>query len=155
MWTSDKTLEKIDSLSAPAICAVYWSPENIAAWKTNWNPTDIRTGRRGGSTDTVGNPVVTAALSSLTVVVNVGTGLSHPSDRASAIQMFTLLRDGGETYASDEVRAWAVRNGWDPKDARELAEVGQKILEGRRLRAGDTGVFRADSLATWRQEAAR
>lgn len=81
------------------------------------------------------SPVVSAALRSLTAIVNVGTGLSHPSDRSSAVEMFRLLRDDGEAYDPDAVRAWTAQHGWAPADGRELAEVGQELLDRRALRA--------------------
>jgi hypothetical protein len=102
----------------------------------------------------VSNPVVAKALEWLTGSVNVGTGLSHPDDRSSAIHMFRMLRDGGEAYVPDEVRVWAVRHGWTPEDARELAAIGQKILDHRALQADASGAWRSDALDQIRREVA-
>jgi hypothetical protein len=67
--------------------------------------------------------------------------------------MFRMLRDGQESYRSGEVRAWAVRHGWRPEDARELADVAQKVLDRRPLRAGSEGRWREDALEQLRREA--
>jgi hypothetical protein len=66
--------------------------------------------------------------------------------------MFRMLRDGQESYSSGEVRAWAVRHGWRPEDARELGDLAQKILDRRALRAGSDGRWRTDALEQLRRE---
>ncbi len=153
VWTRDRALDKIDTLDAPAICAVAWIPENIAGWKANWSPVDIRSGTSRSAADPLVSPVVEQALEWLTDFVNVGTGLSDPSDRASAVQMFKLLRAAGEAYDPVAVRAWAVRRGWAPVDARALSDVSAKIRDGRALRSGRETMWRADSVAQWRAAA--
>jgi hypothetical protein len=90
VWTHDRDLDKLDELGSPALCAVPWIPDNITGWLENWNPTDLRSRQTAGEDDTDLNPVVAAALEELTAWVNVGTGLSNQSDRASAIQMFRI-----------------------------------------------------------------
>ena len=47
VWTRDKSLEKLDTTGAAAICAAPWLPENIATWKENWNPVDVLSGNPG------------------------------------------------------------------------------------------------------------
>lgn len=155
VWTRDKALDKLDTTGAPAICAAPSNPDNIADWKASWNPVDVRTGQPSGKDTTISNPVVTKGLEYLTSGVNVGTGLTNPTDRSSAIHLFRLLLEGGESYDSEEIRIWAVRNGWDPSDARELAEVAGNVQQGRALRAEPGGRWRDDALEWLRSEAAR
>jgi hypothetical protein len=155
VWTRDKSLDKLDTTGAAAICAAPWNPDNIVDWLANWNPIDVRTGTAAaGRTTVIDNPVVAKALDYLTAMINVGTGLSHASDRSSAIHMFRMLRDGGERYVPADVRIWAVRHGWAPDDARELEEMAQKILERRPLRADDSGSWKDDALNQIRREVA-
>lgn len=154
VWTRDKSLEKLDTTGAAAICAAPWMPDKIADWRANWSPVDVRSGTADESGPVVGNPVVARALEWLTVGANVGTGLADPQDRSSAIHMFRMLRDGGEPYVPDEVRVWAVRHGWAPEDARELATIAQKILDRRGLRADASGGWRSDALEQIRREVA-
>lgn len=152
VWTRDKSLDKLDTTGAAAICAAPWNPDNIADWKANWNPIDVRTGQAAGSDTTVSNPVVSKGLEHLTDRVNLGTGLTHPSDRSSAIQLFQLFVQGGEAYIADEIRAWAVRQGWQPEDARELAEVADKVQQGRKLKSESGRQWRDDYLERLRRE---
>lgn len=155
IWTRDRALDKIDTLDAPAICAVAWSPRNIEGWKANWNPVDVRSGAKRSEADALVSPVVEQALEDLTIFVNVGTGLADPSDRASAVQLFKLLRAAGEPFDPKAVGVWAVRHGWDPVDARQLSDVAAKIRDGRALRAGNETMWRPNVVAQWRAVAAR
>jgi hypothetical protein len=86
------------------------------------------------------------------VAVNLSTGLSHPSDKAAAVQAFRLLRDASERFDASEVQAWAVRNGWRPRHARELAELSQAILDRRPIRGGRMR-WRDDIIEQWREQA--
>jgi hypothetical protein len=153
VWVDDKQLDKLDGLRTPGLCAIPWVRTDIDGWKTNWNPTDVRTGKPGGSEDTVTNPVVVAALEALTGRVNLGTGLGHPSDRASAVQMFKALKNAREDVHPNQVRAWAVRHGWQADDARELGELAQKVKEGRAVRGSKQKMWRDDVVAIWREDA--
>jgi hypothetical protein len=153
VWTNDKSLEKLDVTGAAAIFAAPTHQDSIAAWRANWDPVDVRSGQNSGDGGSVGNPVVAKGLEYLTSGVNVGTGLSHPDDRSSAINLFRLLLAGGERFDPDEVRVWAVRHGWDPADARELADLADKVRHGRQLRTTG-GEWRDDALDMLRREAA-
>ena len=150
VWVRDRELEVIDDLGAPAICALTWSEGNIDAWKEAWGPTDLRSGE-ASATATIDNPVVEAALKSLTGSVNLSTGLSHPSDRDAAIGTFRILQRNGEVFSSAAVRAWAASHGWRADDASELGDLAQKVIEGRRLRGGN--YLRPEVIEIWREEA--
>lgn len=152
VWVDDKELSKLDVVRAPALCAIPWLSTDIAGWKSDWNPIDLRTGAPGGSEQTVSNAVVAQALESLTQRVNLSTGLAHPSDKDSAVGLFRLLREAGEEYDPAQVRAWAVRRGWDPTDARDLADVASKIKAGRQIRTA-TPMWSEGIIERWRADA--
>jgi hypothetical protein len=154
VWVDDRQLDKLDGLRSPGICAIPWVQTDIDGWKTNWNPVDVRTGEPEGSDETIGNPVVVKAMEALTNSVNLSTGLGHPSDKESAIQMLRLLKGAGEDYDPDQLRAWAVRHGWQPHHARSLAEIAEKINMGRRVQGGRRQMWRTDIIDLWREEAA-
>lgn len=152
VWVDDKQLDRLDDLRTPALCAIPWNRVDVDGWKTNWNPTDARTGEPGGRDETVSNPVVVSALTSLTARVNVSTGLTHSSDKSAAVEMFRELKKAGEDFDPDEVRAWAVRHGWRPDHARELAELAQKLKDGQRVQVRERGKWRDDIVAIWRED---
>ena len=156
VWVDDKQLDKLENLGAPALCAIPWNRADIDAWKRAWNPTDLRTGDRPHTADpAVTNPVVLAALESLTIRVNLSTGLGHPSDKAAAVQLFLALRNGGERFDPDQVHAWAASHGWRAAHARQLGELARKIADRRTVRAGQQQAWRPDILTIWRADAQR
>lgn len=155
VWVDDQQLDKLDGLRAPALCAIPWNPDHIDGWKLNWNPTDARTGDPSGHEDTVSNPVVVAALESLTARVNVGDGLTHTSDKAAAVELFKVLTSAREAYEPSEVRAWAVRRGWSAKHARDLSDIAQKVKDGRRVQTRGRGGWRDNVIDVWRDDASQ
>ena len=85
--------------------------------------------------------------------MNVSTGITHPSDRKLAIQIFEILRDGGEEFSPDEVKAWLIaEGGWKASDAQKVAEVAERVLNRKRLRKGPP-IYEKDILRKWRESA--
>jgi len=150
VWKKDSTLEELDDLRPPAICVITWIRGELEDWKAAWGPVDLRSGSAAKPAE-VSNPVALQALISLTASVNLGTGLSHPSDRSTAINTFRILKANAIPFNPDEIRSFAARNGWNAGDATELQDVARKVLEGRRLRS-DT-MLRDDVIDFWREEA--
>ena len=86
------------------------------------------------------NPIVAAAIDSLSGRVNKSTGISHPSDRDAAITLFKILKENGTFYKPDEIRAYLVsKHSWNTKDADQVAKVATDILDNKRLRHGRGG----------------
>jgi hypothetical protein len=152
-WVDDKRLDKLDVLNAPALCAIPWDRTDIDGWKTAWNPANARTGDAAGSGEPVGDPVLRAALKSLSQIVNLSTGITHPSDKASAVQLFRILRTGGVPFRPEEVKAIAVQAGWEPRHARDLASVAERIAAGKVVQARGGTMWREDILDHWRADA--
>ena len=61
------------------------------------------------------------ALLTLTHGINLSTGLTHPSDKESAKRTASALKKSGHQLDPEEIRKWALRHDWAPKDAEELA----------------------------------
>lgn len=151
LWTNDQILEAIEDAFPAAICAIPWARRGIANWVQAWGPVDLRTGQHGARAE-ISNPVVEAAMQSLTSRVNLSTGLGHPNDRTAAIEMLRVLKKAGEEFDPSEIRAWAASHGWRPKDASELEEIAEKVLEGRRLKTDGHG-WKSDIVQYWREQA--
>ena len=151
IWLDDQALTKLDDAAPAAICFVPWAEGDGSLWKTTWRPTDLRTGSPVPAASP-GNPVVEEALRSLTLTVNLSTGLNHPSDREKAIEMFRLLKNAGEAFDPVAVRAWAANNRWSSTGADELAEVAAGVLAGKRYRTSGQW-FRSQIIDDWRKRA--
>lgn len=151
VWVDDDQLTGIERDRPDALCAIPWNRDDIKRWRDAYGPMNMRTGHAtsGGK---VSNPVVEAALRTLTVLVNLSTGLGHPSDKAAGVRTFQILLSGGEMYSRAEVGAWAAANGWGLDGAAELEAVARGVAEGRSFRVERFG-FRDDILDQWRTEA--
>ncbi len=73
------------------------------------------------------------AIKTLSICVNVSTGVTHPFDNARAKELFKALRAEGESLAYDEVRGLALENNWSERHADELAQLAQHIGAGGRV----------------------
>jgi hypothetical protein len=102
------------------------------------------------------DPVVEAALESLTHWVNLGTGLVAPEDKAAAVTDLQTLHRAGYHINPDEVMAWAMRNGWSNRGANELRDVARRVLEGRAFRIMK-GLYKPgpELIAYWKEQAAK
>jgi hypothetical protein len=152
-WPRRNFLDELDSIpNISAILVVPWSMKEIEPWIKMWNATELGMQQVEGAGLKI-NKVVQAALHSLSSTVNKSTGIIHPRDRDAAVQMFTILRDSGERFIPEEVKAWlVVKEGWKAKHAQKVAEVAQQVLEGKRLKQG-APVWKKDILDIWRARA--
>ncbi len=153
-WPTPKFLDKLDSIpNVAAMLVVHWNIEEIRPWIKIWDAAELGTIPQPRREPLVSNPVVVEALKTLTASVNVSTGILHPSDHKLAIEIFEILREGGEDYDPLEVKAWLIREGkWKATHAQTVAELSQKILDGKKMRKGER-VLRRDILTGWREEA--
>lgn len=87
-------------------------------------------------------PLVEEALKSLSVMVNLATGIIHPSDESAAKEYFKALYKEGEPLNGAEITEWAMNNGWQPKHAKELGDLAQKIGSGGRVVVKNKGILR-------------
>ena len=151
-WAHDPLIDKVEEMHPPAICAQPWALNDLSVWRRSWALADPRTGAQV-TTPVKLSDVVTAALEDLTHSVNLGTGLGHPSDKASAVDLLKALHHGGEILDRDAVRAWAAGHGWEPRHAQRLGELAEKVANGVAVRGGrrpsKTEMNR--QLARWRE----
>ena len=151
---SSKFLDELDSIPGiSAMLVVPWNFYEVEPWIRARGAVELGMPLSGQEGPTVQNKVVERALQSLTRTVNLSTGVMHPSDRASAIQMFQILRNAGERFTPEEVKAWLIgKGGWKATHAQDAADIARKVLEGRRLRTGPMRVWADDILEQWRAE---
>lgn len=105
--------------------------------------------------DIVSNKVVLMALKSFARGANRSSGISHQSDKRTAIETFTILKNNNEHYDPREVETWLIeRANWEPEFAEDVAEIARGILEGRRFTSRQRGpMYNENILEVWREEA--
>ncbi|MGD8564153.1 MAG: hypothetical protein PVG03_16555 [Desulfarculaceae bacterium] len=152
IYADDKLLGLVDDLIGPKACIVVpWLMEDIKEWARTWNP-KILGQENQAPTELILEPVVIAALKSLTNRVNLSTGLSHPSDKEAADQMFRILKRNKYHLDPGEIRAWALRNGWSSRGADQLKKLAEKILKLKRVVISKRPVWNERILEMWKKE---
>lgn len=95
------------------------------------------------------SPVIQEALKSLTVRVNLSTGLAHPLDSDSAKELFNILKENGQHLVRAEIEEWASQNGWAARHASALGELGEKIGAGGRVQIQNKGRWKVGIYEEW------
>lgn len=150
-YPTKQLLDMLDDMYGMAeILVVPWRLAEVQYWVATWAPQELGSSVPAPRAISIKNPVVVEALKTLTQTVNLSTGISHPSDRQAAINLFHRLREAGEQFNPSEVRAWLVsQGGWSPQDADQVRSIAESILAGKRLKGG--GRFWADNIVEqWR-----
>lgn len=153
VWLREKSIEVVQDSGAEAVCLVPWAKEDGLVWARGVGASDLMGVEPTAPEPVVSDPVVAIALVSLTRRVNLSTGIVHPMDRSAAVWMFRILRKGGHTWTGDEVKASALRHGWEARHAGELGDMADGFLQGRRYRADKRSAWAADTLKQWRSAA--
>lgn len=87
-------------------------------------------------------PLVEDALKSLAAMVNLSTGIIHPSDESAAKEYFNVLYKEGEPLLCSEITEWTKCNGWKPAYAKDLGKLAQKIGSGGRVVVKNKGMLK-------------
>lgn len=154
LWPGKKGMDKVHDTDASALCVVPWVDENIATWRSAVGAVDLLRPSTPAMSATVADPVVDAALRSLTRRINLSTGLAHPRDKTAAVGMFRILKKAGYQWTGPEFSARAISLGWKAEDARDLGKMAKGTMEGRSFRApGARETWARDILKQWRQAA--
>ncbi|NCS90021.1 MAG: hypothetical protein GW789_14985, partial [Ignavibacteria bacterium] len=136
------------------ILIIPWVLSEMLFWIETWSSQELNSSKPIAKKFNL-DPIVETALKSLTKSVNLSTGLAHPSDRTSTIQMFEILLENNISYNLDEVRAWLVsKGGWRPSDADKVVEIGQGVLDGKNFRTKGR-MWRENIIDIWRLDAAK
>lgn len=134
-WPTPDDLDKIDSFrSMQYLCVVPWVPGEIDVWRAARTATSLANDTPSAGLPAL-DPVVHAAIASITRRVNVSTGIGHPSDKNAAISAFRILQKHGYSWSPESVQATAMALGWNGTDAKDLADVARKVTDRHRFRS--------------------
>lgn len=100
------------------------------------------------------SPLTEQALMTLTMRINLATGLDHYSDDSAAKEILKLLRDEGEYLDGAEIARWAVGRHWKPEHARRLGELAERIACGGRVVIRDKDRWPKDIIERLRERIA-
>ncbi|MFJ4088462.1 hypothetical protein [Pseudomonas psychrophila] len=128
VYATQNMMDKIDTLdNLVAVVALPWTATSIDSWQRTWSPQVI--GQLAPETQAlIVDPVVEQALKSISGVVNRAHNVLHPADVAHAKRILRILRSYNHDEPAENIRLWAIRNGWLPKAAEELEAISQKAF---------------------------
>jgi len=141
LYPTSKMTDNLNDLNrAKAIVVVPWIDKERDKWIKTWNPNII-----GGEEVEIEalelDPRLERALSALTGVINVSTGLTHSSDKESAINLLQILHRKGVVLEPENMKIWALQNDWTSDGANDLQDIAQRILDGRRFRTSGVNMW--------------
>lgn len=127
-------LDKIDNLHGTTdILLVPWIEDDLAEWVPRWQAIDIETDQKAGGIELPKD--VKENIDNLNAVVNVSTGLSHPSDRDYAIKLFKRMKSDGIPFNPDEIKNYLIaEKKWHSDNANQVFQIADGILKGKRFR---------------------
>jgi hypothetical protein len=155
VYPNKKLLDKIDNMRGVTdVLVIPWSFQEIVYWIETWQATELGSSGTSLVNPSFSDPVVEEALKSLTSRVNLSTGISHPMDKAAAVDLFRKLKAAKITYDPSEVRGWLVRHGWESDDADAVKDISEKVSQGRAVRSAKGG-WADDIVKVWRERASK
>lgn len=153
VFAYQQMLDEVDRLQD--LRAVVVAPDlmdDISYWMRTWNPSIL--GQESSQAEKlIENPILEEALKLITERINLSTGLSHPRDHDYTVGLLRYLNKHIGLESPSSVRAWAVKNGWSPDHANDLAGVVRSLKEGRRIRGGKDFRFDKSTLKMLRDQA--
>lgn len=155
LYPNARLLEKMDDHDKVTdVLVVPWIMADIEEWIQIWNAQELGAGDQQPNEPAFSDPVVEAALKSLTMRVNLSTGIAYPSDRDLAVWIFLRLNQARIRYNLIEIKGWLVRHGWRSKHANEVKKIAAKIQSGKRVRIHSRREMLVDNVVEiWRESA--
>ncbi|WP_300238309.1 hypothetical protein [Pseudomonas sp.] len=134
VFAGQAMMDKIDSLqNLAAVVAVPWTPDAIESWVKTWSPQVLGEPTKPGKAakaapKLIADPVVEQAMKSLTTVVNRANNTMHTADEDYAKRIFRILRAHNHREPVENIKLWAISNGWLPKTAERLEVLAEKAF---------------------------
>ena len=132
IYCTPDDMNKIDSnSSANAIIFVSWLLEEADIWESTWHNNDNGLNMVHGEFSQqleILPEEITLALKRLTSIVNLSTGLNHPSDKKHAQRIFHELQEKGCKADEQAVANWAIANGWNACHLDDLKKLTKRYL---------------------------
>lgn len=120
-------------------------------WAERWNPI-VHGEKRTAPVPLIDDAVVAKAFKELALFVNLSHSFIHPRDRQHINETLRILRAKGHILEPSKIESWAIRNGWQPKAAGELANFAGKIA-ALKSKPSLAGFFDPDTrYARWHED---
>ncbi|WP_439486805.1 hypothetical protein [Blastomonas fulva] len=127
-YADDKMLDFVDGLSGVSgVIALPWPEDGAKTWASRWTP-HVHGQEPKAPTNLLSDPVIENALRVVSTVSNLAHDVMHPHDKKFADETLRILRANGHAAPAADIKSWAIREGWKPAAATELAKMATKIF---------------------------
>lgn len=149
-YADDKLLDFVDGMAGvQGVVAVPWVAGEVDQWRERWGPI-VHGEEKHAPAELLDDPVVEAALRSVSAMINLSYSLIQSHDKQWVDDALRVLRAKGHRLDGAKIRNWAIRNGWKPGAADDLAKLARKIA-GMKTRPRLAGIHNADArYARWK-----
>lgn len=160
VFAGQSMMDKIDAFqNLVAVVAVPWTPDSIENWVKTWSPKVLGQPEKPAkatkaAASLIADPVVEQAMKSLTSIANRAHNVLHSNDEDHAKRFFRILRSNNHQESAENIKLWAIKNGWLPKAAERLAELAEKAFTLRTKPKLDNPEHAAKLYQRWRETAA-
>ena len=131
VYLGNEDIDRIDSIkNVKSIVFLPWLEDIGKRWFATWHP-EIVGPSTWCVTESQLSVLVSDAISQIGRCINKSTGLgksAHASDKALAKRIFSELKKQGIEASEEEIREFAVHNGWNATQAQELASFAKKYV---------------------------
>lgn len=130
VYCTSHDMHLIDSnSSADDIIFVSWLPDEANHWENTWHNHGliIMKGETSLNIPQIPEEIV-QSLTNLTAIINLSTGLSHPSDKKHAEQIFKELSQKGYKADEEQIASWAMAHGWNASHLSDLKKLVRRYL---------------------------
>lgn len=126
-YADEKLLDFVDGMTGvKGVVAVPWVPGEADQWRERWTPI-VHGEEKQGPAAILDDPVVETALRSVSNIINLSHALLQSRDKEWVDDTLRILRAKGHSLDDANIRNWAIRNGWKPGAADDLAKLVRKI----------------------------
>ncbi|MCU7846180.1 MAG: hypothetical protein KZQ93_20275 [Candidatus Thiodiazotropha sp. (ex Monitilora ramsayi)] len=127
VYADQRMMDSVDSNgNFKIVICVPHAPDAVEEWERTWSP--ITPGQQQTDTVLIENPVVEAALESITSRINLANRILNPRDEDAVKDAFRILRAHNQIEDPKNIRAWCIKNGWDSKGADEAMKHATKAF---------------------------
>jgi len=140
-WADESIVGEAEQMGPVAICVLSWSIDDLSGWTRAHRPVDPRSAESVDATTPKLDPVIEVGLA-----IIGPKSLANRSDLKRVTQNLKAFNMTGGTFNPEEIRIWALADGWAAKEAKTLADVAQKILEGRPVRDSKMTLSQAEEV---------
>lgn len=156
VWPSQETLHEIGERRPAEILVVQWHCEDTDPW-LRANSSEPLLGGPALKQPTIKDPVIRAAMESLTNFTNLRNVLVQSEDRDQAIRTLRTLAKYGHALNPDELYEWALAHAWPGKGATRLRTFAEEIRSGtknHRLTTPGPRAWGTEQIEYWKSKTA-